>query len=78
MPEKRLTHLDVTHGHDGPYLGIHIKNSVGRAGAVHHDVRRDGVERHDRQMTPAHGASDEQGHDMELSLLTSTGSAGPA
>ena len=46
--------------------------------SVHHDVRRDGVERHDRQMTLAHGASDEQGHDMEPSLLTSIGSAGPA
>ena len=46
--------------------------------SVHHDVRRDGVERHDRQMTPAHGASDEQGHDMEPFLLTSTGSARPA
>ena len=45
---------------------------------VHHDVRRDGVERHDRQMTLAHVASDEQGHDMEPSLLISTGSAGPA
>jgi len=46
--------------------------------SVHHDVRRDRVERHDRQMTPAHGASDEQGRDMEPSLLTSTGSAEPA
>ena len=46
--------------------------------SVHHDVRRDGVEHHDRQMTPAHGASDEQGRDMEPSLLTSIGSAGPA
>ena len=27
--------------------------------SVHHDVRRDGVERHDRQMTPTHGTSDE-------------------
>ena len=43
---------------------------------VHHDIYRDGVERHDRQMTPAHGTSDEQGHDVELSLLTSIGSAG--
>ena len=39
---------------------------------VHHDVRRDGVERHDRQMMPAHGASDEQGRDVESSLLSST------
>ena len=37
--------------------------------SVHHDVRRDGVERHDRQMTPAHGASDEQGREMEPSLI---------
>ena len=44
--------------------------------SVHHDVRRDGMERHDRQMMPAHGVSDEQGRDMESSLLTSTGSAG--
>ena len=44
---------------------------------VHHDVRRDGVERHDRQMTPAYGASDEQGRDMEPSWLTSTEAAGP-
>ena len=46
--------------------------------SVHHDVCRDEVERHDRQMTPAHGVGDEQGHDMEPSLLTSIGSAGPA
>ena len=46
--------------------------------SVHHDVRQDGVERHDRQMTPAHGASDKQGHDMEPSLLISIGSVGPA
>ena len=26
---------------------------------VHHDIRRDGVERHDRQMTLMHGASNE-------------------
>ena len=45
--------------------------------SVHHDVRRDGGERHDRQMTPAHGASDEQGRDMEPTLLTSIGSTGP-
>jgi len=44
---------------------------------VHHDVRQDGVKRHDRETTPAHGANDGQGHDVELSLLTSTGSAGP-
>ena len=41
--------------------------------SIHHDVRRDRVERHDRQMTPAYVASDEQGRDMKLSLLTSTG-----
>ena len=58
-PGKRLAHLDVTRGNDGPHLGIHIKNSVGRAGAIHHDVRQDEVERHDLQMTPAYGASDE-------------------
>ena len=29
--------------------------------SVHHDARRDGMGRHDRQMTPAHGSSDEQG-----------------
>ena len=46
--------------------------------SVHHDVCQDEVERHDRQMTPAYGASDEQGRDMEPSLLTSIGSAGPA
>ena len=40
--------------------------------SVHYDVRWDGVERHDRQMTSAHGTSDEQGRDMEPSLLTST------
>ena len=45
--------------------------------SVHHDVRLDGVKRHDRQMTHAHGASDEQGRDVEPSLLTSTGSARP-
>ena len=45
--------------------------------SVHHNVRRDGVERHDWQMTSAYGASDEQGHDMEPSLLTSIGSMGP-
>ena len=33
-PRKRLARLDVTGGHDGPYLRIHIKNSVGRTGAV--------------------------------------------
>ena len=40
--------------------------------SVHHDVSRDGVERHDRQMMAAHGASDEQDRDMEPFLLTST------
>ena len=91
MPGKRLACLDITYGHDGPYLGIHIKKVSGvpvlfclilvrtlTGASVHHDVRRDGVKRYDRQMTPTHGASDEQGHDKEPSLLTSTGSAGPA
>ena len=45
--------------------------------SVHHNVRQDRVERHDRDTIPAHGASDGQGRDVELSLLTSTGSAGP-
>ena len=31
---KRLARLDITRGHDEPYLRIHIKNSVGRVGAV--------------------------------------------
>jgi len=46
--------------------------------SVHHDVRQDGVERLDWRMTPAHGASDRQDRDVDPSLLTSTGSAGPA
>ena len=46
--------------------------------SVYHDVHLDGMEHHDRQMTPAHGTNDEQGHDVEPSLLTSTGLAGPA
>ena len=46
--------------------------------SVHHDVRQDGVKRHDRKTTLAHGASDGQGHDVELPLLTSIGSVGPA
>ena len=41
--------------------------------SVHHDVRQDGVERNDRETTLAHGASDGQGHDVDLSLLTSIG-----
>ena len=57
------------------YLTL-VRTLIGTS--VHHDVRRDGVERHDRQMTPAYGVSDKQGHDMEPSLLTFTGSAGPA
>ena len=44
---------------------------------IHHNVCQDGVERHDRQMTPAYGVSDGQGRDVESSLLTSTGSRGP-
>ena len=55
---------------------ILVRTLIGAS--VHHDVRRDRVKRHDRQMTPVHDASDEQGRDKELSLLTSTGSAGPA
>ena len=46
--------------------------------SVHHDVRQDRVERHDWKMTPTQGASNEQGHNMELSMLTSTGSVGLA
>ena len=38
---KRLACLDVTHGHDGPYLVIHIKNSVRRAGAILPNPRMD-------------------------------------
>ena len=45
--------------------------------SVHHDVHQDRVERRDREMTLVHGASDEQGRDVELSLLTSIGTAGP-
>ena len=45
--------------------------------SVHHNVRQDRVERHDREMTPAHGTSDGQGRDVELSLWTSIGSVGP-
>ena len=45
--------------------------------SVHHDTRQDRVERHDWETTPAHGANVGQGHDVELSLLTSTGSVGP-
>jgi hypothetical protein len=26
--------LDMTRGHDGPYLGAHVANSVGRTGTV--------------------------------------------
>ena len=86
----RLACLNVTRGHDGRYLEIHIKNSVVpvlfyltlvrtlTGVSVHHDVRRDGVERHDQQMTHANGATDEQNRDIEPSLLTSTGSAGSA
>ena len=50
---------------------ILVRTLIGSS--VHHNVHLDGVERHDRQMMPAHGASDEQGRDMEPSLLTSTG-----
>ena len=46
--------------------------------SVHHDVHRDGMERHDWQMTPAHGASDEQGHDIEPSLLSMKEKKDPA
>ena len=44
--------------------------------SVHHDIRQDGVERHDRETMPAHGTSGRQGHDMELSMLMSIGSVG--
>ena len=40
-PGKRLVRLDVTRGHDGPYLRIHIKNSIGRAGVVLPNPRTD-------------------------------------
>ena len=33
-PGMKRAHLDMTRGHDGPYLGGHVANSVGRAGAV--------------------------------------------
>ena len=69
---KRLAHLDVTRGHDGPYPEIYIKNSVGvpvlfclilvrtlTDASAHHDIRRDRVKCNDQQMTLAHGASDE-------------------
>ena len=46
--------------------------------SVHHDARRDGMGHHDRQTMHVHGVSDEQGRDVEPSLLTSTGSDGPA
>ena len=46
--------------------------------SVHHNVRQDGVERHDRETMPAHGTNDGQGRDVELSLLTSIGLVGPA
>ena len=35
--------------------------------SVHHDARRDGMGHHDRQTTPAHGVSDEQGRDVKPS-----------
>ena len=41
MPGKRLARLDVTRGHDGPYLGIYIKNSVERVGAILPNPRTD-------------------------------------
>ena len=44
-PRKRLSHVDVTCGHDGPYLGIHIKNSVGRVCAILPNPRMD-ADRH--------------------------------
>ena len=37
--------------------------------SVHHDVCRDRVERHARQMMNAHGASDEQDRDIEPPLI---------
>ena len=33
-PGGKRARLDVTHGHDRPYLGAHVANSVGHAGAV--------------------------------------------
>ena len=33
-PGGKRAHLDVTRGHDGPYLGAHVANSVGHPGAV--------------------------------------------
>ena len=33
-PIEKRARLDMTRGHDGPYLGAHVVNSVGRAGAV--------------------------------------------
>jgi len=45
---------------------ILVRTLIGTS--VHHDVRQDRVERHDRQMTPAHGASDKHGHDIEPSM----------
>ena len=32
--KEKTARPDVTHGRDGPYLRVHIKNSVGRASAV--------------------------------------------
>ena len=46
--------------------------------SAHHDIHQDGMERHDRQMMPAHGASDGQGRDVEPFLLTSIGLVGLA
>ena len=55
---------------------ILVRTLIGTS--INHDVRWDGVERYDQQITPVHGTNDEQGRDKELSLLTSTGSTRPA
>jgi hypothetical protein len=33
-PGREWARLDVTHGHDGPYLGAHVANSVRQANTV--------------------------------------------
>jgi len=81
----------MTHGHNGPCLRMHVANSIGHADTVlptsrtaplevsaSHTIRWDGMERHDQLTAPAYGASDEQGRDVEPSLSSSTGTAGPA
>jgi hypothetical protein len=77
MPGREQTCLDMTCGHDGPYLGAHVANSAGRSSTmlpnprtaprelVDHAVHQDGMECHDRLTTPACSTSGEQGHDVE-------------